>query len=83
MAQNEILLRVENRQDKFDSNSQTVFVDLNQICKDLFAEANGRQPSSLTFEEMNLSGVLKKQDLSFHKWMGVDGDGSQLNLALS
>jgi len=32
---------------------------------------------------MNLSGVVRKSDISYHKWMGVDGDGSHLNLAVA
>jgi len=83
IGKNELLVRIENRQDRFDPSSFTAQIDIKQFASALYFDTNGVPPNDVHIEEMNLSGTMTIAEMSHHKWMGIDGDGKILNTLLA
>ena len=77
---NQIIMRVENLADRFDkSSTQTSFLNIEKLAKDLYQEINGKKAASVLIEEVSIQGTLLEKDRAetTFKCTGVD-DGSQL-----
>ena len=76
VAQNKLLLRLENLADAYDGQSLAT-VDLNQVAKALWTSANFNKPvpmGSVTFSEMNLSANMLLSEMEARRvhWSTVD-----------
>lgn len=69
VSRTELFLRVANQRSVLDAE-QTVTVDVEALCEQLWLQANGAPPSRIEITEMNLSGNQKYADMlaSKIKW---------------
>jgi len=77
LAKNEILVRFENLQDKFDLNTTVLNVDIQKFALDFFYASNGavKEPM-VSIKEMDLSNNMlsseAEQVRNSYKWKGED-----------
>lgn len=57
-----MIVRFDNLADIFDKNNETVAVDVNKFARELYKEVNGKEPTKVKIEELDLQGVHQKTD---------------------
>jgi len=77
LAKNEILVRFENLQDKFDFNTTVLNVDIQKFALDFFYASNGAMKEPLvSIQEMDLSNNMPSSEAdqvrNSYKWKGED-----------